>query len=71
MKTTEFNLSDKITDFDMDSCDGILVEDVKEFIRLLEYELISEFGGDDGLSFVQDKLRKLAGDKLIWTLERI
>ena len=70
MKTKEFNLSDKIIEVDDYTNDeGIFIEDVKEFIRLLKEELRKRYNQKydfniNDLEWALDKIDELAGDKL-------
>ena len=75
MTTAEkFNLSKKIREAFINRDDGIVVEDVKEFIRLLKERLLEKsFRIENGLVIDTDKeirrnmlneIDKLAGDKL-------
>ena len=75
MKTKEFNLSDKIIEVDDYTNDeGIFIEDVKEFIRLLKEELRKRYNQKydfniNDLEWALDKIDELAGDKLTWIIK--
>ena len=59
-KMSEFNLSDKIKDIDLDGNSWIKIDEVKELIKRMKEE-IKQAG-----SRYDDLINALAGEKLIW-----
>ena len=62
-KDKEFDLSKKINEEDFGRLDSILVKDVKEFIRLLKFEIAGNYCVRIQKE-LYNKIDKLAGEKL-------